>query len=139
MEEDMRDRSEGSLIKACRLSLTGKKEEYNWCLRLAPFVAKTTSLRSTCSGGAIYSKIGSQFFSAWWRVPFPALNLELLVQWGSILKLKGDKEKAFMGALYVLIWLIFFDDPTWEASSCFVLLVEKQVGKELVRRLECLV
>ncbi|KAJ9556580.1 LOW QUALITY PROTEIN: hypothetical protein OSB04_011194 [Centaurea solstitialis] len=46
-------------------------------------------------------------FCKWWKVSTPSPDLAQLLQWGKSLKLNGDKEKIFMGSLYVLIWSVW--------------------------------
>lgn len=58
-------------------------------------------------GNCSYFKRCLNDFCVWWKVPQPAPSLEFLLQWGKHLNLKGDVLKAFMGSLYVLLWIVW--------------------------------
>ncbi|KAJ9548105.1 hypothetical protein OSB04_020648 [Centaurea solstitialis] len=58
-------------------------------------------------GSCNYFKKQLLDFCSWWNVSIPTTNLGYLLKWGEELRLTGDKEKAFMGTFYVLIWLIW--------------------------------
>ena len=58
-------------------------------------------------GSCNYFKNWLKEFCLWWNVSYPTLDLDYLLQWGKILSLNEEKEKIFMGTLYVLMWLVW--------------------------------